>query len=1003
MQDTFILRTPLLKINKLINSESELLEAYKLPLIRQALYVASKDLYEQLEHIESNEVLDNKKRTKTIISLYKYYTRMCTRSTPFGLFSGINLGNFSSNTSISISENPQLHIKLDMDYLCNLYYELTKEISLYPYLKYYPNPTLYKVLDQWRFIEYKFKDDVRFHNIVSISDNEVLSELIYKFSNGTSYKNIKSIILSYRFENDEAELYINELIQNQILISNLYPSVSGEEYQTRLFNELGKLPILEYKNLNDKINEILAGPSCIIQKTKQVQHLLSVFKMKINPNHLIQVDLLKTVKEASLTNTIKMQVVEATNLLSRLAKSSKKSNTLEKFKLAFYERYEDSFVPLTHVMDPDLGIGYKNAISLKEAKINTSTSIREKQISSFKLKLYVKSLKEETSSVEITDQQMIHFDKDPSHSLSNSYAFLGGLFYNKKKEIFIRYKHAGGSSAINLIGRFGSLHPSIQEFGVSLTKLEEEKYANAIIAEIVHLPQGRMGNVISRPHYRDFEIPYLSYSTCSTEKQINVDDLYIGVINFQIILYSKKNKKEVIPRLSNAHNYSSDSLPLYHFLCDLQYQNSASSVGWFWDELHDEPFLPRVTYKNIILSPCRWNIQTSFFRAAELYKNIVDFYSKIKELNLPDKFLIIQGDNELYIDIKCELGIKTFLQFCNKNEKITLEEFLFNSDNGLDGYANEVIIPFVQEKNSKYPELGNINLYLGEGQVFSPFSQWVYLKVYTGKKYIEKLLLEIIPFMVNELKNMELINKWFFIRYSDPKSHLRLRFFIRNQNKREELFNIVNKYFEKYIQEHIIAEMQIGTYKPEINRYGIDTIIESEEWFSYNSEMTLNLLPLLKKEDTYNQLVYAVYFIDLLFNQFEFTIKNKFEFSEHMFSQYGREFNVANSKVLRQKLSIDFRASHNTLKSMMNAFDYSSDSPFFEFYQICFKYKEKSNLIILAIKRKQNLNIKKLNMIVAGFIHMFINRLYMEDPRFKEMSIYYFLYKFYSSKNAFKI
>ena len=61
---------------------------------------------------------------------------------------------------------------------------------------------------------------------------------------------------------------------------------------------------------------------------------------------------------------------------------------------------------------------------------------------------------------------------------------------------------------------------------------------------------------------RAYEIVYLSNSEIPTENQIFINDLYVSIKNDSIQLRSKKLDKEVIPILSNAHNFdTNDPLP----------------------------------------------------------------------------------------------------------------------------------------------------------------------------------------------------------------------------------------------------------------------------------------------------------------------------------------------------------------------------------------------------------------------------------------------------------
>ncbi len=73
------------------------------------------------------------------------------------------------------------------------------------------------------------------------------------------------------------------------------------------------------------------------------------------------------------------------------------------------------------------------------------------------------------------------------------------------------------------------------------------------------------------------------------------------------MLRSARLGREVIPRLTTAHNFSRGSLGVYRFLCTLQSPGRASAgVSWSWGPLDGAPFLPRVTIGRVVLARASW-------------------------------------------------------------------------------------------------------------------------------------------------------------------------------------------------------------------------------------------------------------------------------------------------------------------------------------------------------------------------------------------------------------
>ena len=62
---------------------------------------------------------------------------------------------------------------------------------------------------------------------------------------------------------------------------------------------------------------------------------------------------------------------------------------------------------------------------------------------------------------------------------------------------------------------------------------------------------------------------------------------------------------------------------------------------------------------------------------------------------------------------------------------------------------------------------------------------------------------------------MQLIESWFFIRYWDPKPHIRLRMKTDNKYKIGDLFKYISVWAQKLIEKGIISKMQLETYERE--------------------------------------------------------------------------------------------------------------------------------------------------------------------------------------------
>jgi hypothetical protein len=440
-----------------------------------------------------------------------------------------------------------------------------------------------------------------------------------------------------------------------------------------------------------------------------------------------------------LDKKIVQNIQEAMELMNKITLQPSET-LLSKFAENYYERYDDREMPLLQVLDTENGIGYRQNVGdispllvdyVFPVKQSDHTDIKWNRIQSVLLKKILDTHKHNAYSVEIEDKDYdyltVNWDDLPS-TLSS----MCEIFSNKEGEPLIYVHGLGGSSAANMLGRFCHVNQELENYVKEITAFEQSQNPEVIFAEIVHLPESRIGNILLRPVLRPYEIPYLGKSSVAEEFQILLSDLYVSVKGKNVFLLSKRLNKRIIPRLSTSHNFSFKSLPVYHFLCDMQSQGLRSGIGFSWGSLANEyEFLPRVLYKNVILSLAKWKIQTEeFTKLLELdvekdkgdKKDKEDKRDKVdknlrfsktamnnlstwrKDRQLPRYVVLPDGDNELFVDMENRLSVQTLVSVIKKRKSFQLEEFPFDPDHALvkdrhgNTFTNEFIFGFYKSQ-----------------------------------------------------------------------------------------------------------------------------------------------------------------------------------------------------------------------------------------------------------------------------------------------------------------
>jgi thiopeptide-type bacteriocin biosynthesis protein len=266
--------------------------------------------------------------------------------------------------------------------------------------------------------------------------------------------------------------------------------------------------------------------------------------------------------------------------------------------------------------------------------------------------------------------------------------------------------------------------------------------------------------------------------------------------------------------------------------------------------------------------------------------------------------------------------------------------------------------------------------------------KWIYYKWYCGKKTADTILVDIVKPLTEKLLHENLIDQWFFIRYDDPKSHLRIRFRCKQVSNIGMIINEVKKAIDYFVANDLIWKVRTDTYQRELERYGKQTIVDAEQFFFIDSTTCINALNMI--EDDELLFLFALKSIDTLLESFNYDTKNKIEFVKPNLIAFKKEFNSD------KQLSKQLNKKYASLKEKTIAFmTENSDEDFIPLFNLLENKKKKLNQLSTIVLNKKKLEIS-INQLLSSYVHMMINRLFRDQQRLHELVSYDFLSRYYN-------
>ena len=1025
-QGFFMIRRPLLPIEAILNFnrdlkiksvdfEKNLQKAFSDPLLREAVFLASENLFHGI--FSQDQINEQKPSPKMLLALYRYLIRMSTRATPFGYFAGIFCGEISENTCIVFDESAAWEGTMHLSSVKEgdiQAFSLMQDAVL-DQIKFYKNSSLYRQADTYRYIERPTDAGQQQAVLMAIEADPILDRILALCSEGARLDQLIEGISVY-MASPAARYYLMDLIEHQVLVSALELNVTGPNYLQRVYKELTQMKgdalasTLDLAELTDLLCSALL-PSQIGIRLKQILPRLSF--QNSEQQDLLNVDIKFNTKQSRLGSAAVKQIGQEYAAVQFLLGSEPVFSDLDRFKTEFFRRYEHREVPLVQALDFESGIGYGDLLAASAGELPLLEGLRhpglhkqQKKIwgglAAFKESLLRSHSNDPCEPVVLTDAQLSQLALQPA--VQNDFYLMGSIlcedqdhFDQNDYQFLLRY--AGANAGFELMGRFTHADKILESRVRQAAMQRQLRRTDAIFAEIAHVPDLQAADVLKRAQLYAFEIVYLAKSTLPESNQILLEDLMVSVPDGrQVLLRSRRLQKRIIPCRSNAHNFQ-NGLPAYRFLCDVAADENPVAGRWDWQLAELPGFLPRVQYKHLVLSAAQWNISLSDFQLVN--GRLHDFSSQWRtlaaKLLIPALVLVCQADQELMLDLHCTPALEILQGMLEAHKAVKLKEFMFSAGQGLlkdssGTYANEVVIPFFYPLQPVETVHSSLSLDQYNLSNFSVGSQWLSVKFYSSAVGLESLLVELIFPLCTELQNDGTIHKWFYLRYQDPDQHIRLRLNGVKEDFWPAALQNIQWRLQGLLNSGVVFRMQIDDYQREVQRYAGLGMETAESIFYHDSIAAAQLLTLWHSNEgsESSRWLAALLGADLLMDDLGLTLYEKLDMAKAHYLQLLELF--GDDKTLLITLNDKYRKQSQQILSFMNLKNHSENEPVILIF-------ENRSLAVrsLVSGNGQTASLAERAGAMASVIHMFLNRILLSRPLEQELVVQYYLYKFYKS------
>ncbi|MEU3261462.1 lantibiotic dehydratase [Streptomyces albidoflavus] len=788
---------------------------------------------------------------RAVQSVMRYSLRMTNRATPNGLFAGVAPASFGERPGWTWGEWHRSVVHADGDWIADVITRLEASPEVLRHLRVMANNTVFVRGD--RLV---VPSPPRSHR----TENRPAAEVSLRYTSAvriavtaaTSPALFSTVTDRIRTEfpdvaTDRVEGLVTSLVQRGVLISNLHAPPATLDPLGHLIERVEAVDVpaaaglmTDLRAIRDalvQLNQVLAPSDGRRLRTALRRKMMTLSTVKVQP---ITLDLRM---DCSLTLPLQVarEAEKAATVLARLTAYPFGTPAWKDFHNRFFERYGiNSLVPLQDVVDPDVGLGFPAGYRDAEPEQHEALSPREQRL----LSLAQEAVLDGRGEIRL-DEELIRSltvgdpgtSRIPAHT-ELRFQIRATSQEDLKEGKFSLHGITPSRGIGTTIGRsLGMLTPEDQDRAVTMLADLPVNAPGAVPTQISYTPLNRGDTNVTRVAELLPTVVSLAEHRPLDARTITLADLAVGCDRRRLYLVSLSRSCLLDPMTLHALDLRGHTPPLARFLAEISRSQTAVLTVFPWAAAAALPYLPRVRYGRAILSPARWRLDRSELpsrRASwEEWRKAADEWRTRRRV--PDEVALAEGDQLLSLDLSENAHLALLRAHLDTHESANLTESV--SDGGwFDGRAHEIIAPMTAARPPQWPVVPSVTA----GQLvprnhghLPGTAPWLLVKLYGHVDRQPEILATHLPQL---LQQWGVQPTWWYMRYRDPRWHLRLRVAVPREQDFAVTAQRVSAWADRLREAGLLTDMQFASSYPETGRWGPGPLMSlAEDVFAADS------------------------------------------------------------------------------------------------------------------------------------------------------------------------